>query len=63
MTIKLDSTRHSTVVTCTACPHWFGFATDKIDGWRVGAGHEQAIHPELEQARKALDAATRRRAG
>lgn len=55
MTIKLDSTRVSTVVKCSKCPWWSAFADSKDEGWRVGARHEQSIHPSDEQARKALD--------
>lgn len=54
MTIKLDSTRISTVVLCTQCPWWRGFADNKGDGWKVGARHEESIHPGTNQARNAL---------
>lgn len=50
--IKLDSTRISTVVMCTACPWWHGFADTRGEGWRVGARHEERAHPgESTQAR------------
>lgn len=52
--IKLDSTQISTVVLCTDCPFWFGFATDRKDGWRVGRGHELRAHPGATQATTAL---------
>lgn len=55
MTIKLDSTRVSTVVKCSACPWWSAFADNKTEGWKVGARHEAQAHPDLTQARKALD--------
>lgn len=54
MTIKLDSTHYSTVVTCDHCPWWYGFADSKAEGWRVGARHEERAHPDLGQARNAL---------
>lgn len=53
--ITLDSTQISTVVTCTVCPWWFGFADSRDEGWRVGAQHEERAHPELDQARNTLD--------
>lgn len=65
MPIELDSTRISTVVTCTDCPWWYGFADSKREGWQVGARHEQRAHPERDQARDAVDqqnARDRRRA-
>lgn len=55
MTISLDSTRYSVVVTCSSCPWWYGFADSKAEGWRVGARHEERAHPELDQARNAYD--------
>lgn len=55
MTIKLDSTHYSTVVTCSDCPWWYGFADSKSEGWSVGARHEQRAHPERDQARNAHD--------
>lgn len=54
--IRLDSTRISTVVTCTLCAgYWFGFADSRAEGWRVGARHEARAHGgESKQAREAL---------
>jgi hypothetical protein len=52
--IRLDSTQISTVVTCTRCPWWHGFADTRGEGWRVGARHEERAHPGDEQARNAL---------
>lgn len=64
--IKLDSTQISTVVLCDLCPWWRGFADNRVAGWKVGGGHEERVHPELTQARraslmaqKAADAANR----
>lgn len=57
--IRLDSTQISVVVTCSSCPWWYGFADSRIEGWRVGARHEQRAHPESEQARDALRHAAR----
>ena len=62
MTIKLDTTRHRTVVTCDKCPWWYGFADSKGEGRRVGARHEQRAHPDEDQARRMLDEADRRAA-
>lgn len=55
MTIKLDSTQISTVVCCTLCPWWRGFADTREQGWIVGARHEERAHPQLDQARNTLD--------
>jgi hypothetical protein len=60
MTIKLDSTQISTVVTCTRCPWWHGFADSRTEGWRVGARHEERAHPDTDNARDALTARARR---
>ena len=51
MTIELDSTRYSTVVTCTHCPWWYGFADSKAEGYAVGARHEERAHPGEDTAR------------
>lgn len=59
MTIRLDATQISTVVLCTRCPWWHGFADSRAEGWRVGARHEERAHPETDNARDAI--ATRRR--
>jgi hypothetical protein len=56
MTIKLDSTQISTVVTCTVCPWWRGFADSRADGWRVGGRHEERAHKgDRGNARDALN--------
>lgn len=54
MTIRLDSTQISTVVMCSDCPWWYGFADSRDEGWRVGARHELRAHPETKQARETL---------
>lgn len=53
--ITLDSTQISTVVLCSHCPWWHGFADSRDEGWTVGARHEQNLHPELDQARNTRD--------
>lgn len=57
--IKLDYTQFSVVVKCSECPWWSGFGFDRAHGWSVGANHEAAVHPQSQQARDALYAATR----
>jgi len=52
VTIELDSTRYTTVVTCTACGA-VDLADSPREGWAKGASHEAIAHPELEQARDA----------
>ena len=54
MTIKLDSTQISTVVSCTDCPWWRAFAFSKLQGWETGARHEKAVHQGSTQAQDAL---------
>jgi hypothetical protein len=64
VTIRLDSTKHSTVVLCSHCPWWRGFADTQSEGWRVGARHEERPgHPATKQAREALRMRETRRAG
>jgi hypothetical protein len=60
VTIRLDFTQHSVVVKCSSCPWWSGFGFDRTHGWSVGANHEASVHPESEQARKALDSNLRK---
>lgn len=55
--IRLDFTQLSVVVKCDECPHWYGFAFDRLHGWRVAANHETNVHPESRQAEKALEKA------
>jgi hypothetical protein len=57
MTIKLDSTQISTVVLCTECPWWRGFADTRTEGWKVGARHEQGAHGRMGNAGDAVNAA------
>jgi hypothetical protein len=52
VTIELDSTQHSTVVTCTECGA-VDLADSPREGWAMGARHEERAHPELTQARDA----------
>ena len=52
--IKLDSTKVSTVVTCTECPYWYAFAFSRKEGWERGRGHEKRAHPGSTQATTAL---------
>ena len=54
MTIKLDKSAISIVVICTDCPHWYGFALDRYEGWKVGARHQQQCHPGEKQALQRL---------
>lgn len=58
--IRLDSTQISTVVLCTRCPWWHGFADTRAEGWRVGASHETRAHPDTDNARDALASRARR---
>ena len=55
--MSLDFTQHSVVVKCDDCPFWYAFAFTRIEGWRSAANHEANVHPELNQARQALDKA------
>ncbi|MFJ3394007.1 hypothetical protein [Leifsonia aquatica] len=60
MSITLDKSSSSVVVLCSECPYWRGFGFDREHGWRVGAGHEKALHPDAkQQAQKALASAQR----
>lgn len=61
MTIRVDSTKISSVVKCSQCPWWSGFADSRSQGWAVGARHEARAHAGSDQARKA-ERMTRRRA-
>ncbi|RZU64601.1 hypothetical protein EV379_0904 [Microterricola gilva] len=54
MTIKLDSTRISTVVKCSECPWWAAFADSKLEGWTVGARHDSLVHGGSKQSTDAL---------
>lgn len=62
MTIRVDSTKISSVVKCSLCPWWSGFADSRAQGWAVGARHEANTHRgDTYQARDAMYK-TRRRA-
>lgn len=60
MSIELDATRYSVVVTCTDCAPFYRLASSKREGWRIGADHEERAHPEKGQARDTLGASVRR---
>lgn len=55
MSIHLDKSPNSVVLTCTECPWWHGFAFDAVDADLRGANHEATVHPE--------DTAFRRQSG
>lgn len=60
VTIRLDSTAHSVVVVCSACP-WRTVVTDRAAGWTAGASHERRTHgTHRGNAAKAAQAAERR---
>lgn len=52
MTIRVDSTTISTVVTCTQCPFWYAFRWTRAEGWEAGAAHESRMHPDSLNARR-----------
>jgi hypothetical protein len=52
--IALDSTRSSTVVTCTRCPWWAGAGDSRAQGRLIGAAHERRAHPGDDQANDTL---------
>lgn len=59
-TIRLDSTAHSVVVVCSACP-WRTMVADRAAGWAAGAAHERRTHGTARgNAAKAAQAAERR---
>ena len=62
MAIKLDSTRHSVVIICTACP-WRGVAANRGDAWPIAAPHEQHAHDGQGNARNASYKAAQRSGG
>lgn len=57
--IKLDTSKSAThcsvVVICTQCSYWRAFALSPTEGWASGARHQALVHPEHNQAQKALD--------
>lgn len=57
--IKLDSTRHSVVVTCGACS-WRTLVHDRAAGWAAGARHQSTAHGTDGNAARASWAAANR---
>lgn len=56
MTIAVDSTRYSHVVTCSQCPGFSKLGSSASGAWQLGAVHEAVAHPTATQARDALSA-------
>lgn len=54
MTVRLDFTRESVVVWCDLCPPFAECALDRLGAWRLGAAHEEFVHPSFRQARHSL---------
>lgn len=55
MTIRLDATANTVVVTCTHCPgSWHALRLDRAGGWAAGAAHDAAVHPGNRQASDTL---------
>lgn len=44
--IALDVSTTSVVVTCTDCPHWYGFAWTPAAAEASAIVHEQNVHPD-----------------
>ena len=44
MTIKLDVSASSVVITCTDCPYWYSFRFDRLAGYRAGEAHAVRVH-------------------
>lgn len=61
MSRYVETTLAITVVRCQECPHWFGFADSKVQGWEVAREHERATHRGEKQALRALNSAKTRR--
>lgn len=55
MAIKLDKSSTSVVVYCTKCGHWRAFCWTVLEGHEAAVRHEQLVHPEAGQARKAAE--------
>jgi hypothetical protein len=53
MTLDVDSTEHSTLVTCSRCPSWWAFGDSRQNGWEIAARHEKRVHPQDDQAKHA----------
>lgn len=62
MTVKLDRTAHSVVVTCTDCPSWRELRGDVLTAGAVASEHDRREHASY-QASKAQTARKRRRLG
>jgi RNase P subunit RPR2 len=45
VTIRLDATAHTVVVTCSLCGWWQTIRMSKADGWAAGAAHDTSVHP------------------
>lgn len=63
MSRYVESTLAVVVVRCQECPHWFAYAEDRLDGWRVARVHELRAHRGEKQALRALNSAATRRGG
>lgn len=62
MSVKVDSSRATAVVTCSECPGYAEGALDRAAARRLGAAHELRAHPESKTARDAAQTMTRRHA-
>ncbi len=52
--IKLDCTKHSVVITCDECGHWYGFAFTRHEGLKTASRHEERCHANQYHSRDAL---------
>jgi len=52
MTIKLDVSTTSVVVTCTDCAFWYAFAWTPKAAEKSAVTHEENVHPESFAVRK-----------
>lgn len=58
--IRLDRSRESVVVLCTACSSWRSLQTNLADAWVAGAAHESSVHGAAGDATRAGVAYARR---
>lgn len=44
MTIKLDRSWNSILVTCTDCPYWFALRLEPREAYLAGEDHQVRVH-------------------
>lgn len=51
--IRIDNSVSGIVIHCALCGHWAAFKFNLDEAWECAESHEQRVHPQLHDHRRA----------